>query len=80
MPIPPAVFDFWNVFAASTGVADERRFYASFAFGDSEALANELAALVLAGVKRASAGAVWSYEAEGQRLPAPGDRSIVGAL
>jgi uncharacterized protein YhfF len=68
---------FWRAFASATGKADESRFYESFAFGDSQALADELASLVLSGAKRASAGAVWSYEAEGQRLPASGDLSIV---
>lgn len=76
MIIPTAVLEFWNAFV-ETEAADEQRFYESFAFGDSEALANELAALVLAGVKRATAGAVWSYEAEGKRLPVAGDQSIV---
>ena len=76
MLIPPAVLEFWNTFAA-TRLADEQRFYESFAFGDSEALASELAALVLSGVKCATTGAVWSYEAEGKRLPVPGDQSIV---
>lgn len=77
MVIPPSVFEFWNAFAIATGQADEQRFYESFAFGDSEALANELASLVLSGVKRATAGAVWSYAAEGKRLPVAGDLSIV---
>jgi uncharacterized protein YhfF len=77
MPIPPPVLDFWNEFVASTDNAFEQQAYESFAFGDHEALANELAALVLAGVKRATTGAVWSYEAEGERLPAPGDLSVV---
>jgi len=77
MVTPPSVVEFWNRFAAATGKPDERRFYESFAFGDSEALANELAALVLSGVKRATAGTVWSYEAEGKRLPVAGDLSIV---
>nr|MCU0775969.1 ASCH domain-containing protein [Ideonella sp.] len=49
----------------------------AFYFGDSEALANELAALVLQGTKRATAAARWAYEAEGERLPRPGDLSIV---
>lgn len=57
--------------------ADLTRFYEVCIFGDSEQLADELAALVLSGVKRATAGSVWSYEAEGKRLPAPGDLSIV---
>lgn len=77
MPIPPDIRDFWNVFAAATDAADEARFLESFAFGDSEVLADELAALVLSGAKRATAGAVWSYEAEGQCLPAAGDLSVV---
>jgi uncharacterized protein YhfF len=76
MHISPAVQKFWDAFA-TTGAADARGFYESFAFGDGEALANSLAALVLSGVKRATAGAVWSYEVEGKRLPAPGDQSIV---
>ena len=75
--IPPTVREFWDAFAIHNGQADETRFYEAFAFGDSEALANELAAPVLSGVKRATAGAVWSYEAEGERLPATGDLSIV---
>ncbi|MEN9868182.1 MAG: hypothetical protein RL748_3772, partial [Pseudomonadota bacterium] len=75
--IPTEMRDFWNAFAAATNVADEKRFYEAFVFGDSEALANDLAALVIAGVKRATAGAVWSYAAEGKRLPVPGDLSIV---
>lgn len=77
MPIPPRYLDFWNAFAATDPAADESRFYEAFFFGDSEALADELAALVLQGTKRATAGSVWSYEAEGRRVPAPGDLSIV---
>lgn len=77
MPIPPHLAPFWSDFAKSTGRADEERFYEACFFGDSEELANELAALVLRGTKRATAGAVWSYEAEGKRLPQPGDLSIV---
>ena len=48
-----------------------------FAFGDSPALAKELAALVLAGQKRATASLPIQFEAEGARLPEPGDVSIV---
>lgn len=77
MPIPPSLQTFWNAFDAATVAADLTRFYEVCIFGDSEQLADELAALVLSGVKRATAGSVWSYEAEGKRLPAPGDLSIV---
>jgi uncharacterized protein YhfF len=76
-PIALSVQPFWRDFGLATGRADEARFYETFAFGDSEALADELAALVLFGVKRATAGAVWSYKAEGKRLPRPGDLSIM---
>lgn len=53
------------------------RFYESFHFGDSESLADELAALVVAGTKRATASLLWSFEAEGKPLPEPGHLSIV---
>lgn len=76
--VPSALRPFWNACRQAAGSAvDEARFYEAFCFGDSEALANELAALVLAGVKRATAGALWSFEAEGKRLPRPGDLSVV---
>jgi len=77
MPIPAHLAAFWNAFDKSTGGADETRFYEAFFFGDSENMADELVALVLRGIKRATAGAVWTYEAEGKRLPMPGDLSIV---
>lgn len=77
MPIPVHLSAFWSEFATVKGGADEERFYGAFFFGDSEELANELAALVLQGKKRATAGALWAYEAEGQRLPKFGDLSIV---
>jgi uncharacterized protein YhfF len=48
-----------------------------WAFGDSPALADELLALVLAGKKTATCGALWQYEAEGMPVPKPGERSIV---
>lgn len=77
MPIPAHLTVFWGAFAKSTGGVDESRFYEAFSFGDSEDLANELGDLVLRRTKRATAGAVWSHEAEGKRLPRPGDLSIV---
>jgi uncharacterized protein YhfF len=67
----------WKRFSESSGGADEGRFYEAFFFGDSEELANDLAALVLRGAKRATAGAVWYFEAQGKRLPRPGDLSIL---
>ena len=53
------------------------RFYESFHFDDNEPSANELAQLVLAGTKRATAGLLWSFEAANRRPPQPGDLSVV---
>lgn len=60
-----------------TQVAFPRWPFSAFAFGDSPALANELAALVQAGRKTATASLPIEFVSEGLRLPAPGDLSIV---
>ena len=67
----------WFAYVRSTGGVDEARFYEAFQFGDSAALADELGQLVLSGRKRATTASVWSFEASGQRLPRPGDLSVV---
>ena len=77
MAIPAHLTTFWNAFATSNAGVSEARFYEAFFFGDSEELASELVELVLQGTKRATAGSVWSFEAEAKRLPVPGDLSIV---
>jgi len=77
MTVPAHLAAFWRAFAEATGGANEARFTEAFAFGDSEAMADELAALVLQGTKRATASALWAYEAEGEALPRAGDLSIV---
>jgi uncharacterized protein YhfF len=77
MAVPEAVRDFWNAFARACGGADEAQFCEAFAIGDSPALADELAALVLQGTKRATASALWTYQAEAKPLPRPGQLSIV---
>ena len=46
-------------------------------FCNDKESANHLAALTLSGTKRATAGALWSYEAEGEAIPQPGDLSII---
>jgi uncharacterized protein YhfF len=77
MPVPAHLLTFWRAFTEVTEGAHESRFYEAFYFGDSEDMAIELAGLVLKGTKRATAASAWSYEAEGQRVPQPGDLSIV---
>ena len=46
-------------------------------FGDNPKLADELAALIVRGVKTATCGDLWSYEVEGEPLTAVGDWWIV---
>ena len=77
MPLPVAIAEFWERFRAAAGGIDPARFYEAFYFGDSEALADSLATLVLAGTKRATAGSLQSYEHEGKRAPIPGDLSVM---
>jgi uncharacterized protein YhfF len=77
MLVPANVEAVWSAYARSVGGLDERRFYEAFQFGDSAALADELGQLVLSGKKRATTGSVWSFEAVSQRLPQPGDLSVV---
>lgn len=72
-----AVADFWHAFAKASGRTDDAHFHEAFCFGDSQALSDALAMLVVAGVKRATAAAVWPVEAQGKRLPAPGALSVV---
>lgn len=50
-----------------------------FAFGDSPDLANELAALVLSGQKRATTSLPIEFTSSGSPLPAVGDVSMVTA-
>jgi uncharacterized protein YhfF len=77
MTIPPKVLPFWEAFCAQAGTDMTPRFYESFYFADSEASADALAQLVLAGIKRATTGLLWSYEAAGKPAPKPGDFSIM---
>lgn len=46
-------------------------------YGDSEALSEELLALIRSGKKRAGTGLLWAYEAEGEVLPRAGDIEVV---
>ncbi len=77
MNIPAAIHSFWEDFQASTACDVESRFYEAFHFDDNESSANELARLVLAGTKRATAGLVWSFETANKPLPRPRDLSVV---
>ena len=73
-----SVASMWAAFvAACPGLANEGTPYSSWHFCDNPRDADELAELVLLGRKRATTGALWSYEAEGEPLPQAGDLSVV---
>lgn len=46
-------------------------------YGDSDALSEELLALIRSGQKRAGTSLLWAMEAEGQELPKVGDVEVV---
>lgn len=77
MNIPASVRPLWDEFAASTPYPVADRYSDTFSFGDTESLANELAALVVAGRKGGTAALLWAFEADGEPLPYPGALSVV---
>ena len=77
MTIPPTIEPFWRRFCTVVGEDRSDRFFEAFHFDDNEPSANALAVLVLARVKRATSGLVWSYEHAGVRLPRAGMLSVV---
>jgi uncharacterized protein YhfF len=73
-----SVEEFWSAFVlARPDLAGPESRYEAWHFCDNQADADELVELVLAGRKRATAGALWSYEDEGEPVPQPGDFSVV---
>jgi uncharacterized protein YhfF len=66
---------FWLAFqkASNPQVAG----FSATAFGHTRAVADELAALVCSGTKRAHATLERDFEAEGDELPRPGDHVVV---
>jgi uncharacterized protein YhfF len=72
------VEELWTAFlAARPDIAGPEDRYAAWHFCDNQADADELADLVVAGRKRATAGALWSYELEDEPLPQVGDFSVI---
>lgn len=70
---------FWAEFCRQAGI-DPSTPYQAWYFGDSTALAHELAELVLHGPKRATAGLAWTFEQIPHAAPVPGGYSIVTAF
>lgn len=70
----------WSEFLASGSPAASSAIGASYSawqFGHGVEQGDRLLECVLAGPKRATAGALWAYEAEAEPVPVPGDFSIV---
>lgn len=68
---------YWRKFLAATGRAEGLEPYECFSFSDNEESANALLQLVLSGKKRATSGSVDGCRLSGQRVPRPGDLSLV---
>jgi len=74
----PSVEQMWEAFLeARPDLAPPGDAFSAWHFCDNQADADELAELVLSGQKRATAGALWSYEAEGEPVPQVGDLSLI---
>jgi uncharacterized protein YhfF len=73
---PDTAAQMWAAFLAS-GMPDADAAYSAWPFGTGSEMADELVELVLSGRKRATAGALWSYEHEGETVPEPGDYSVI---
>ena len=77
MTIPASIAAFWADFCAASGGDHSARFCEAYHFDDNQPSADELAELVVRGIKRATAGLVWSFEEEGRALPKVGDLNVV---
>ena len=51
--------------------------YEAERFGDDSGMADELGTLVASGTKTATCSALWEYEAEGERVPESGQKTII---
>ena len=66
-----------RLFAAYQKTHPEAKSYVAYAFCGGGPDADELLALVLAGVKRGTASSVDVYEAEGEKMPEVGDLAVI---
>ena len=69
---------FWNKYLNSLPEYTKKpEKYEAWYFCDNEKDADELAGLVLAGIKTATCGMIWEYEADGDELPVAGDYGVI---
>jgi len=71
--------DMWKAYLHSIGEdpATSDKKFTAWHFCDDEKNANDLAALVLAGHKRATAGSLWTYEMNQEPLPSEGTYAVI---
>jgi uncharacterized protein YhfF len=75
-----SVSQLWDAYLASgspDALAAVGATYSAWQFGHGVEQGDRLLACVLDGPKRATAGALWAYEAKGEAIPVPGDHSVV---
>jgi len=78
MTVSDSVVAMWTAFvSACPETVDLATPYSAWHFCDNRSDAEALAELVRSGRKRATAGALWSYEDEHEPLPGAGDYSVV---
>ena len=63
------ITDFWNLACTTVPAMPPDAAYQVWHFGDGAALAQELAELVLRGLKRATAGLLWEAESDPNAMP-----------
>ncbi len=70
---------FWQSYLATLPADSPIRneSYDADSWGDNPKLADELAALIMVGMKTATCSAVWEWEAEGKAIPTVGYKSIL---
>jgi uncharacterized protein YhfF len=71
LPRSPDADAFWQAFRQYAGLDHDN--YVAGSFGDSPEMATELADLVVAGIKRATASLARNYGEGREAIPRPGD-------
>ena len=71
------VANYWAEFLRIHPEVSPETAYQSWRFGDGGPMADELAGLVVAGKKIATASLYWEYEAEDEALPQTGGFSVI---
>jgi uncharacterized protein YhfF len=75
--VPASISTFWTTFVATLDEDPTSRFYEAFHFDDNPPSADELAELVLAGRKRATAALLCAFQDANKPIPKAGDLSVV---